>query len=116
MTLSRRRTLSSLGIAAGTAAAAPLVSACSRASATPPDPSEAQRVPRGTTTIDWWYSSVAAKDGGDLAPRLISAFRKRYPQISVNIIKAPASTDTQRSALSTQLAAGSSTPDRKSVV
>lgn len=54
---------------------------------------------------------MAAKDGGDLAPRLISAFRKRYPQISVNIIKAPASTDTQRSALSTQLAAGSTTPD-----
>lgn len=111
MTLSRRRTLSSLGIAVGTSAAAPLVSACSRASATPPDPSEALQVPRGKTTIDWWYSSVAAKDGGDLAPRLISAFRKRYPQISVNIIKAPASTDTQRSALSTQLAAGSSTPD-----
>lgn len=111
MTLSRRRTLSSLGIAAGTAAAAPLVSACSRASATPPDPAEAQQAPRGKTTIDWWYSSVAAKDGGDLAPRLISAFRKRYPQISVNIIKAPASTDTQRSALSTQLAAGSASPD-----
>ncbi|WP_420363870.1 ABC transporter substrate-binding protein [Curtobacterium aetherium] len=67
--------------------------------------------PEGPATISWWAGQVASKDGGDLRRRLIAAFQQEYPDIRVRIVSAPSDTDTNRTSLTTQIAAGSPTPD-----
>ena len=62
-------------------------------------------------TIDWWSANIATNTGGDLRPRLIEEFRKAYPNVRVNVVAAPADTDTNRTTLTTQIAAGSQSPD-----
>jgi multiple sugar transport system substrate-binding protein len=42
---------------------------------------------------------------------LISAFEKAYPNIHVNLVSAPTSTDTNRATLATEISGGSATPD-----
>lgn len=67
--------------------------------------------PEGDVTISWWAGQVASKDGGDLRRRLIAEFQKEHPNIRVRIVSAPSDTDTNRTSLTTQIAAGSPTPD-----
>ena len=109
MTMSRR-TLLAAG-AAGAAAAGPLAGCAGPATPRGPDLAAAAVVPRRPTTIRWWAGRVARKDGGDLRPSLIRAFNRAYPHIRVQLIGAPANTDTARSALATQVASGSPSPD-----
>lgn len=61
--------------------------------------------------ITWWSASIPDDSGGDLRGALVAAFQKRYPHISVNVVSAPSDTDTNRTTLTTQIAAGSPTPD-----
>lgn len=61
--------------------------------------------------VSWWSSQIPAADGGDLRTRLIEEFNKTYPQITVELVRGPADTDTNRTSLVTQLAAGATTPD-----
>jgi len=67
--------------------------------------------PEGDVTISWWAGQIASKDGGDLRRQLIAEFRKEHPNIRVRIVSAPSDTDTNRTSLTTQIAAGSPTPD-----
>jgi multiple sugar transport system substrate-binding protein len=62
-------------------------------------------------TITWWSASIPDDSGGDLRNRLIAAFRKRYPHIKVKLVAGPSDTDVNRTTLTTQIAAGSPTPD-----
>ncbi|MGO3153399.1 MAG: ABC transporter substrate-binding protein [Galactobacter sp.] len=62
-------------------------------------------------TITWWSSSIPDDSGGDLRNTLIKAFHKRYPNIKVNLVAGPSDTDVNRTTLTTQIAAGSPTPD-----
>ena len=62
-------------------------------------------------TIDWWSANIATNEGGDLRPRLIEEFTKQYPNVRINLVAAPADTDTNRTTLTTQIAAGSQSPD-----
>lgn len=61
--------------------------------------------------ITWWSPSVPDDSGGDLRTPLVAAFEKRYPHIKVDIVAAPSDTDINRTTLTTQIAAGSPTPD-----
>ena len=67
--------------------------------------------PEGDVTISWWAGQIASKDGGDLRRQLIAEFQKEHPNIRVRIVSAPSDTDTNRTSLTTQIAAGSPTPD-----
>nr|WP_209560128.1 extracellular solute-binding protein [Frigoribacterium sp. PvP032]MBP1189951.1 hypothetical protein [Frigoribacterium sp. PvP032] len=62
-------------------------------------------------TIDWWSANIATNEGGDLRPRLIEEFNEEYPNVRINLVAAPADTDTNRTTLTTQIAAGSQSPD-----
>lgn len=61
--------------------------------------------------ITWCSASVPDDSGGDLRAPLIAAFEKRYPHIKVDVVAAPSDTDTNRTTLTTQIAAGSPSPD-----
>lgn len=61
--------------------------------------------------ISWWSSSIPDDAGGDLRRTLINAFQKKYPHISVDLVAGPSDTDVNRTTLTTQIAAGSATPD-----
>jgi multiple sugar transport system substrate-binding protein len=67
-------------------------------------------VPTQPTTINWWVSRLPSHDG-DLRPHLINAFRRRYPQIDVQIVRSPQDTNANRAALTAQILGGSSSPD-----
>lgn len=108
MTLSRR-TLMAAG--AGAAAAATSLTGCSQRGPDGPDMALAAEVPRHPVTLHWWSARIAGADGGDLRATLIKAFNRHYPQITVKPIQAPATTDTNRAALTTQVASGSPSPD-----
>ncbi|MEU6113030.1 extracellular solute-binding protein [Streptomyces sp. NPDC047117] len=108
MPLSRR---SLLRTTAGAAVPLAAATGCGRAAARGPDLSHATDVPRGPVTIRWWAGRVAARDGSDLRPVLISAFRRKYRNITVRLIASPPTTDVARAALTTQVASGSPSPD-----
>lgn len=61
--------------------------------------------------IIWWSPSIPDDSGGDLRGRLVAAFQQKFPNIKVDIVAAPSDTDTNRTTLTTQIAAGSPTPD-----
>jgi multiple sugar transport system substrate-binding protein len=61
--------------------------------------------------ITWWSSSIPDDSGGDLRNTLIKAFHRRYPNIRVKLVAGPSDTDVNRTTLTTQIAAGSPTPD-----
>jgi multiple sugar transport system substrate-binding protein len=61
--------------------------------------------------ITWWSANIANDSGGDLRSALVDLFQQRYPHITVDIVAAPSDTDTNRTTLTTQIAAGSPTPD-----
>ena len=68
-------------------------------------------VPTEPTTITWWSAAINAADGGDLRGRMVEAFQQRYPNITVQLVRAPQDTNTNRASLTTQIAAGSPSPD-----
>src|SRR5712691_2497568 len=62
-------------------------------------------------TLQWSASPIAGAGATDTRTVLISAFEKQYPNIHVNLVSAPTSTDTNRATLATEISGGSSTPD-----
>ncbi|MFI8995281.1 extracellular solute-binding protein [Streptomyces sp. NPDC053542] len=108
MPLSRR---SLLRTTTGAAASLAAVAGCGRAVARGPDLSGAAGIPRGPVTIRWWAGRVAARDGSDLRPALVRAFRRKYRNITVQLIAAPPTTDVARATLTTQVTSGSPSPD-----
>lgn len=103
MDLSRRALL--LG-----GATALLLSGCSRQQRTeigswPTEP------PSDSASIVWWAAGIPSADGGDMRKPLIDLFQKKYPNITVRLVRAPRDTTTNRASLTTQIAAGSATPD-----
>lgn len=62
----------------------------------------------GPVTIVWTASPIA---GLGVRKTLISLFEKSHPNIKVNLITAPTSTNTDKAALTTQISSGSATPD-----
>jgi multiple sugar transport system substrate-binding protein len=66
--------------------------------------------PGGITTIQWLAGSIT-QTANDPRQVLIDAFERAYPAIRVELVTAPASTDSQRSILVKELHEGSHTPD-----
>jgi len=62
----------------------------------------------GTIT---WSANPINPGGHDVRQVLIADFNKKYPNIHVNLVSAPNSTDTYRAQLTTQISGGASTPD-----
>ncbi len=62
-------------------------------------------------TLQWSASPIAGAGATDTRTVLISAFEKQYPNIHVNLVSAPTSTDTNRATLATEISGGSATPD-----
>ncbi|WP_431773286.1 extracellular solute-binding protein [Streptomyces cucumeris] len=72
---------------------------------------EAKRPPEGPVTVRWWAGKIPARDGGDMRPAIIRAFRRKHPTIRVETVKGLSTTDGNRVALTTQIGGGSTTPD-----
>ncbi|WP_030991728.1 ABC transporter substrate-binding protein [Streptomyces sp. NRRL S-1813] len=105
MALSRRTLLAS-GLAAG----AGLTSGCA---GKPLDAllTQAAQVPRTPATLTWWVSEIPSRNGPVVADLIIRAFERRHPQIHVRKSNALSTTDSNRAAVTTQLAGASPTPD-----
>ncbi|WP_336048623.1 ABC transporter substrate-binding protein [Streptomyces sp. CA2R101] len=106
MALSRRTLLAS-GLAA---AGAGLTSGCA---GKPLDTllNRAAQVPRTPATLTWWVSEIPSRNGPVVADLIIRAFERRHPQIHVRKSNALSTTDSNRAAVTTQLAGASPTPD-----
>jgi multiple sugar transport system substrate-binding protein len=61
-------------------------------------------------TISWSASPINTS-GTDVRQVLIKDFETKYPNLKVNLISAPTSTDTNRATLATQISGGATTPD-----
>src|SRR5438034_1328551 len=61
-------------------------------------------------TISWSASPINTS-GTDVRQVLIKDFEAKYPNLKVNLISAPTSTDTNRATLATQISGGAATPD-----
>ncbi|WP_246618800.1 MULTISPECIES: extracellular solute-binding protein [Streptomyces violaceusniger group] len=72
---------------------------------------KAKRPPKGPVTVRWWAGKIPARDGGDMRPAIIRAFRRKHPDIHIEIVKGLSTTDGNRVALTTQIGGGSATPD-----
>lgn len=106
MPLSRRSLLAgSLGGVTGAA-----LTACG-SEVTGPVAGQSAAVPTEPTTLTWWCHRLTDRRNGELAPLLTAAFERRHPQIRVRRLKAPSDTDTNRAALTTQIASGSPSTD-----
>ncbi|MGW9429952.1 extracellular solute-binding protein [Streptomyces decoyicus] len=105
MALSRRTLLAS-GLAAG----AGLTSGCA---GKPLDTllTQAAQVPRTPATLTWWVSEIPSRKGPVVADLIIRAFERRHPHIHVRKSNALSATDSNRAAVTTQLAGASPTPD-----
>ncbi|WP_326617605.1 ABC transporter substrate-binding protein [Streptomyces decoyicus] len=105
MALSRRTLLAS-GLAAG----AGLTSGCA---GKPLDTllTQAAQAPRTPATLTWWVSEIPSRNGPVVADLIIRAFERRHPQIRVRKSNALSTTDSNRAAVTTQLAGASPTPD-----
>ena len=106
MPLSRRRLLA--GTLGGAAAAA--LAGCGGEN-TNPVAGQSTEVPTEPTTLKWWCHKLTDRRNRDLSPTLVAAFERAHPTIRVEILKAPSDTDTDRAALTTQIASGSASPD-----
>ncbi len=62
-------------------------------------------------SIVWSATPTTTAPSADSRTVLIDAFEKKYPNIHVTLVSAPANTDTNRATLATQISDGSSTPD-----
>jgi multiple sugar transport system substrate-binding protein len=62
----------------------------------------------GTIT---WSANPINPGGHDVRQVLIADFNKKYPNIHINLVSAPNSTDTYRAQLTTQISGGAATPD-----
>src|SRR5205807_9897608 len=95
-------------LAATAAAALVLAGAAACAPDGPSDASADASSAKGTIT---WLSSPLGPAGTDARTALVAAFEKANPGITVKFVNAPASTDTTRSTLTTQISGGATTPD-----
>ncbi|MFG2427226.1 extracellular solute-binding protein [Streptomyces sp. NPDC048590] len=61
--------------------------------------------------LTWWVSEIPSRRGAVVADLIIQAFEHRHPHLRVSKINALSTSDGNRSAIATQLAAGSPQPD-----
>lgn len=105
MDLSRRALLGG-----GAAVAAASLAGCSSGAGQARDALAAE-IPDRPVRIDWISQVLADNDGKDLRRTLVTAFQKRYPTITVNLVDVPPTTDVRRTTLTTQIASGATSPD-----
>ncbi|GAB3264705.1 type 2 periplasmic-binding domain-containing protein [Arthrobacter pigmenti] len=78
---------------------------------TEPFADQSLELPSDPVRLSWMAQRLPSSAGGDLRKRLTDTFTEEYPNIAVSLIDVPAESDVRRGLITSQIAAGSESPD-----